>query len=88
VCFGTRGIVLCKSHVVDRVQNAGGMYNMGRKWNGGEGEKKGYIYPSSCDFLVQLVLLVNQHETAQPSSCRTTRHCMDEEPQNEILNLW
>jgi len=44
----------------------------------------GYIYSSSCDFLVQLVLLVNEHKTAQPSSRRTTRHHMNEEPRNEI----
>ena len=84
MCFGTRGVVLCKSRVVERVQDPGGVFNTGGKQNGGEGGKMGYIYSSSCDFLVQLVLLVNEHKTAQPSSCRTTRHLMNEEPRNEI----
>ena len=34
------------------------MYNMGGKENGGVGGKKGYIYSSSGDFLVQLVSFV------------------------------
>jgi hypothetical protein len=84
VCFGTRGVVLCKSRVVKRVQDPGGVFNTGGKQNGGEGGKMGYIYLSSCDFLVQLVLLVNKHKTAQPSSCRTTRHLMNKESLNEI----
>jgi hypothetical protein len=84
VCFGTRGVVLCKSRVVERVQDPGGVFNTGGKQNGGEGGKMGYIYLSSCDCLVQLVLLVNEHKTAQPSSCRTTMHLMNEKPRNEI----
>jgi hypothetical protein len=84
VCFGTRGVVLCKSRVVERFQDPGGVFNRGGKQNGGEGGKMGYIYSSSGDVLVQLVLLVNEHKTAQPSSCRTTRHLMNEEPRNEI----
>jgi len=84
VCFGTRGVVLCKSRVVQRVQDPGGVFDTGGKQNGGEGGKMGYIYSSSCDFLVQLVLLVNEYKTAQPSSCRTTRHLMNEEPRNKI----
>jgi len=67
VCFGTRGNVVCKSYVAERVQDAGGMFNTGGKQNGGQGRKKGYIYLSSCDFFVQLVWLVNQHKTAQTS---------------------
>jgi hypothetical protein len=84
VCFGTRGVVLSKSRVVESVQDPGGVFNTGGKQNGGEGGKMRYIYSSSCDVLVQLVLLVNEHKTAQLSSCRTTRHLMKEEPQNEI----
>ena len=84
MCFGTRGVVLCKSRVVKRVQDPGGVFNTGGKQNGGEGGKMGYIYSSSCDFLDQLVLLVNEHKTAQPSSCRTTSPLMNEEPRNEI----
>jgi len=84
VCFGTRGVVLWKSHVFETVQDLCGVFNMGGKQNGGEGIEMGYIYSSFCDFLVQLVLLVNEHKTAQPSSCRTTRHLMNEKPRNEI----
>jgi hypothetical protein len=59
---------------------------MGGKQNGGDGGKMGYIYSSFCDFLVQIVLLVNKHKTAQPSSGSTTRLLMNEKPQNEIQN--
>jgi hypothetical protein len=52
VCFGMRRVVLCKSLVVERVQDAGGVFNTGGKHNGGEGRKKRCIYSSSCDFLV------------------------------------
>jgi len=34
------------------------VYNMGGKEEGGVGRKKGYIYSSSGDFLVELVSLV------------------------------
>jgi len=30
------------------------------------------------------VLLVNEHKTAQPSSCRTIRHLMNDKPRDEI----
>jgi len=43
----------------------------------------GYIYSSSSDFLVQLVLLVNKHKTAQPASCTTSRHLGNEGPRDE-----
>jgi len=55
VCSGTRGVVLCKSRDVEIVQDDGGVFNTGGKDNGGVGGKKGYIYSSSYDFLVQLV---------------------------------
>jgi len=55
VCFGTRGVVLCKSRDVEIIQDTGGVFNMGGKENGGVGGKNEYIYPSSCNFLVQLV---------------------------------
>ena len=84
MCFGTRGVVFCKSRIVERVQDPGGVFITGGKQNGGEGEKMGYIYSSFCNILVQLVLLVNEHKTAQPSSCRTNRHLMNEKPRNEI----
>jgi len=58
--------------------------NLRRKENGGVGRKKGYIYSSSCDFLNQLVLLVNEQKIAQPLSCTTTRHLMTEKPRDEI----
>jgi len=50
VCFETRGVVLCKSLDVKRVEDAGSVLNTGGKENGGVGGKKGYIYMSSCDF--------------------------------------
>jgi hypothetical protein len=64
VCFGLGGVVLCKSHVVERVQDPGGVFHMGGQQNGGEGGKMRYIYSSSHEFLVQLVLLVNEHKKA------------------------
>jgi hypothetical protein len=84
VCFGTRGVVLCKSCDVERVQDAGGVFHTEGKENGGEGWKKGYINLGFWDFLIQLVLLINKHKTAQPSSCITTRHVLNEEPRNKI----
>jgi len=51
VCFGTRGVVLCRSRDVEIVQNAGRVFNLGRKENGGVGGKKVYIYLSSCDLI-------------------------------------
>jgi len=80
VCFGTRGVSLCKSHDVERVENAGGVLNTEGKDIGGVGRKKRYIYSSCCDFLIRLVLLVSEHKTAQPSSCTTTGHLMTEKP--------
>jgi hypothetical protein len=84
VCFGTRGVVLCKSRVLERVQDPGSVLYMGGIQNGCEGGKMGYICSSFCDFLVQHVLLVNKHKTAQPSSCRMTRQLVNEEHRNEI----
>ena len=51
VCFGTRGVVLCKSHDVKIGQDAAGVFYMGGKDNGGVGGKKGYIYSGSCDLI-------------------------------------
>jgi len=56
---------LWRSCDVEGVEHAGGELNMGRKENVGVGRKKGYIYSSSCNFLVQLVSLVNKHKMAQ-----------------------
>jgi hypothetical protein len=53
VCFGTRGVVLCKSRDVELVQDAAGVFNTGGKDNGGVGRTNGYIYSSSGDFLVR-----------------------------------
>jgi len=50
-----RGIVLCQSPDVEIVQKAGGGFNMRGKENGGVGGRKGYIYLSSWNFLVQLL---------------------------------
>jgi len=50
-----RGVVLYQSGDVEIVQNTGGGFDAGSTENGGVGRKKEYIYPSSCDVLVQLV---------------------------------
>ena len=55
MCLGTRGVVSCKSPDVRIVKDGGSVYNMGGEENGGVGGKKGYIYLSLGDFLVQLV---------------------------------
>ena len=55
MCFGMRGVVLCKSHDVEILQDAGSVFNPGGEEKGGVGRKKGYTYSTSCDFLVQLV---------------------------------
>jgi hypothetical protein len=52
-CFGTRRVVLCKSHEVEIVQDAAGELNTGGNNIGDVGGKKGYIYSSTGDFLVQ-----------------------------------
>ena len=46
---------MCKSHDVEIVQDAAGVFNTGRQENAGIGGKKGRINPSFCDILVQLV---------------------------------
>jgi len=46
---------LCKSHDVEIVQDAAGVFNTERQDTAGIGGKKGNIHPSFCDFLVQLV---------------------------------
>ena len=51
VCFGTRGVVLCKSRNVKKVQDAGGVFNTTGMENRGVGGKKGYIYLSSCNLI-------------------------------------
>jgi len=56
VCFGTKGIVLSKSHNVEIVQDAvcliaGSVFNTGGKENGGVVGKKGYINSSSCNLI-------------------------------------
>jgi len=45
------GVGLCKSQDFEIVQDAGGVFNMGGKENGGVGGKKGYIDMSSCDLI-------------------------------------
>ena len=62
MCFGMTHVVLCKSHDVEIVHDAGGAFNMGTDENGCVGGKKGYIHSSSCDFLVQFVRYGNFDE--------------------------
>jgi len=75
---------VCNSRVVESGQDPGGVFNTGGKPNEGEGGKNGYIYSSCGEFLVRLGLLVNEHKTARPSSCTTSRHLINEETRNEI----
>jgi hypothetical protein len=67
-----------------QVQDSVSVNNTGGKENRGEAGKKRYIYTSSSDLIHILPLLVNEHKTAQPSSCTTTRHFMNEELSEEI----
>jgi hypothetical protein len=53
VCFGTGGDMLCKSRDVERVRDAASVFSMRGTANAGVDGKKGYIYSSSGDFLVQ-----------------------------------
>jgi hypothetical protein len=53
VCFGTRGVELCKSRDVEIVQDAAGVFIMRGQDNGSVGGKKEYIYATSGNFLVQ-----------------------------------
>jgi hypothetical protein len=46
-------VVLCRSRDVVMVQDSAGVLNKGGKDNGVVGGKKGYIYSSSGNFLVQ-----------------------------------
>ena len=55
MCFEIRGVVLFKSCDVKIAQDSGGVFNTEGKEKVGVGGKKGYIYSSSSDFLVQLV---------------------------------
>ena len=55
VCFGTRGIVLRKSHDVEIAQDAGSVFHTRGKQKGGVGRKKGYMNSSSWKFLFQPV---------------------------------
>jgi len=52
VCFGTRGVVLCKSRDVE-IRMLSVCIIREEKLKGGVGGNKGYIYSSSGDFLVQ-----------------------------------
>ena len=64
----TEMFLLMKSRDVERVQDAGSVFNTGGKENGGVGEKIGFIYSSSYDFLVQHVRYDNFE--SYPSFCR------------------
>jgi len=55
LCFGTRGVVFCKSCDVKKVQDAGGVFNMTGEEKGGVDGKMGYINWTFCNILVQLV---------------------------------
>jgi len=50
---------MCRSHEVEIVRDAGTVFNIGGKEIGGVWKKKGYIYSSFSDLLVQLVTYDN-----------------------------
>jgi hypothetical protein len=79
-----RGVGLCQLHDVERVEDAGSVFNTEGKENGCVGGKMRYIYSRSCDFWIQRVLLVNEPKMGQPSSCTTTRHFMAKKPRDGI----
>jgi len=87
VSMGMRGVGLCKSHDIVRVQDAGSLLIMGGTENGGVSGKMGYIYSSSCDFFGRLILLLNKYKTAQRSSCTATMYLMIQKPWEEIEYL-
>jgi hypothetical protein len=76
---------LRKSHHVERVWEAGSVYDLGGNKNGGKGRKNGDTYSSLCNFLVQLDLLAIEHKMAQPSTCTTTGHRMNEKAREKNL---
>lgn len=74
VFLGTKVIVMCKSCNVKPVENVCRVANMKGNDRGGVGGQKGYVYSSSGDVFIQLVLLVNEHQTSQSSLGTTTTH--------------
>ena len=54
MCFEMIGVVLCKSHDVEIVQDVASVLNAGGEDNGCVGRKKGYIYSSSC-YLIHIL---------------------------------
>jgi hypothetical protein len=51
VCSGTTGIDWSKSCDIERVEDAGGAFNIGGNQTGGVDRRKGYIYSSSCNLI-------------------------------------
>jgi len=89
---------MCKSCDIKLVQDAGGVFDTGGNVYGDVGGTKGYIYSSSCDFLVYLVRYHNFDsypavcgltipKMARPASCTTTRHLRNENPRAKIWGL-
>jgi len=84
VCFGTRGGVLCKSGDVKfRMLSVCIIQE----------EKRKVVYAGSRDIYTRVpaissfnlyIVLVNDHKTVHLSSCRTTRHLMNDKAPEEI----
>jgi len=75
--FVLTGVVLCKSHYVEMVQDAGSVFNMGGNVKGGTNGKKGFMYSSFCDCLVQLVRYESFHsDSAFCWLINTKRHSL------------
>jgi hypothetical protein len=63
---------------------AGGDFNIGRTVNGSIRGKRDIFTLVAAVWFISCFLLVNEHKTAQPSSCTTTRNLVNEIPQDEI----
>jgi hypothetical protein len=84
------GVVLCKSHDVEIVLDAGSLFDCrqcfyrGGKENGGDGGKKGYINSAFYYLCIFWVVFDTAQNMARPSSCAAARHLMNEETRDMI----
>ena len=84
VCFGMRGIVFCNSRDV-KIRMPSVCIIQEEKWKKVyAGRRDIYTRVPAISWFNLWVLLVNEHKTAQPSSCRTTCHLVNDKPRDEI----
>jgi hypothetical protein len=81
---GTRGVVVCKFCDIEirMVSVCITLEDKRNELSAGRGDQYTTV-PAICWFNLR-VLLVNEHKTAQPSSCRTTCHLMKDNPPDKI----